>query len=140
MAPTAGTGSGYYGRPGRIRRFATTAVELAGGYRMQPGEGFHPGRGGEGSPTEARATEDVVAKAPTEGMVVKSGTEAKAHKVDVVAKGSTERAALAGLAQWEAGGTHRRWRLLAALTEPEVWGLSWRRWRRSPAESLSRRK
>jgi hypothetical protein len=51
--------------------------------------------------------------------VVKSGTEAKAHKWDVVAKGSTERAALAGLAQWQAGAPIAV-AALAVLTEPEA--------------------
>ena len=42
-----GPGSGYYdGRGAFVGRYH--GGELAGGYRMQPGEGFHPGRGGEG--------------------------------------------------------------------------------------------
>ena len=42
-----GPGSGYYdGRGAFVGRYP--GGELAGGFRMQPGEGFHPGRGGEG--------------------------------------------------------------------------------------------
>jgi len=42
-----GPGSGYYdGRGAFVGRYH--GGDLAGGYRMQPGEGFHPGRGGEG--------------------------------------------------------------------------------------------
>ncbi len=102
-----GPGSGYYdGRGAFVGRYH--GGELAGGYRMQPGEGFHPGRGGEGF----HGGEGYGGRGG-EGSHAGHGTWG------VVAKGSTERAALAGLAQWEAGAPIAV-AALAALTEPEA--------------------
>jgi len=117
MAPTAGPDLAIT-TAGAHSSVATTAVNSLEATECNQAKASTPDVVAKAS-TEARATEDVEAKAPTQGMVVKSGTEAKAHKWDVEAKGSTERAALAGLAQWEAGAPIAV-AALAALTEPEA--------------------